>query len=121
MNMQTKTRFGTLSASTINGTDVVNSNGDNLGHIEDLMIDFESGRIAYAVLSFGGFLGIGDKLFAVPTEAMRLDKDNEQIIFDVDKDRLKNAPGFDKDNWPMTPNQDWYNSVYSYYDITPYW
>ncbi len=121
MNTPTKTRFSTLSASTINGTDVVNSNGEDLGKIEDIMIDFNEGRIAYVVLSFGGFLGIGDKLFAVPMEAMTLDTENEQVIFDVDKDRLKNAPGFNKDNWPLTPNQEWVDSVYSYYNINPYW
>jgi sporulation protein YlmC with PRC-barrel domain len=121
MNTPTNTRFSTLSASTLNGTDVVNSNGENLGNIEDIMIDFNEGRIAYVVLSFGGFLGIGDKFFAVPMEAMTLDTENEQVIFDVDKDRLKNAPGFNKDNWPLTPNQEWYDTVYSYYDINPYW
>ncbi|MEQ8672210.1 MAG: PRC-barrel domain-containing protein [Aggregatilineales bacterium] len=121
MNMHTKTKFATLSASTINGTDVVNSAGENLGNIEDIMIDFNAGRIAYAVLSFGGFLGLGEKYFAVPMEAMMLDTENERVIFDVDKDRLKNAPGFNKDNWPQTPNQEWYDTVYSYYDIVPYW
>ena len=121
MNMHTKTNFATLSASTINGTDVVNSAGENLGNIEDIMIDFNAGRIAYAVLSFGGFLGLGEKFFAVPMEAMMLDTDNERVIFDVDKDRLKNAPGFNKDDWPQTPNQEWYDTVYSYYDIVPYW
>ena len=72
-----------LSASTINGDAVVNSNGDKLGQIEELMIDLDNGRVAYAVLSFGGFLGIGDKLFAIPFEALQLDTENHRFVLDV--------------------------------------
>src|SRR5512135_141884 len=88
-----------MSASTLTGDSVVNAKGEDLGSIEDIMIHIDSGRIAYAVLSFGGFLGMGDKLFAIPWEALTLDEDNHQFILDIDKDKLENAPGFDKDNW----------------------
>jgi len=110
-----------LSASTINGTSVVNSAGEDLGKIEELMIDLNTGQIAYAVLSFGGFLGLGDKLFAIPFEALQVDTENEVIVFDVDKQTLENAPGFDKDNWPDTAERTWLVGVYEYYGYNPYW
>jgi len=110
-----------LSASSLNGTNVVNPMGENLGHVEDLMIDLNTGRILYTVLSFGGILGIGNKLFAVPFEAFGIDQDNEDFILDVDQERLKNAPGFDKNDWPATDDADFNAEVYRYYNIEPYW
>ena len=110
-----------LSSSTLTGDDVVNAQGEDLGKIEDFMLDLENGRIRYAVLSFGGFLGMGDKLFAIPPEALRIDTENKRVILDVDKSRLENAPGFDKDNWPDTSDNDWQVEVYDYYGYTPYW
>ena len=89
-----------LSASTLIGDRVVNLKGEDLGKIEDFMLDPEQGRVGYAVLSFGGFLGMGDKLFAVPMQALKLAREEKRFILDVDKERLKNAPGFDKNHWP---------------------
>ena len=86
-----------LSASTLAGDPVSNSEGEKLGKIEDFMIDLDSGRIAYAVLSFGGFLGVADKLFAIPWEALRLDTESHEFVLNVNKRALQNAPGFDKD------------------------
>jgi len=110
-----------LSASTINHTGVENPQGEDLGRIEELMIDLNSGRIAYAVLSFGGFLGMGDKFFAIPWEVLKVDTDREKVILDVEKDLLKYAPGFDKDNWPDTSEHAWLVDVYNYYGSRPYW
>lgn len=110
-----------LSTSSLHGTDVTNPQGENLGHIEDIMIDLNTGRILYTVLSFGGILGIGNKLFAVPFESFTVDQNNENFILDYDKEWLKNSPGFDKDNWPATDDVTFYNEVYSYYDVEPYW
>ena len=110
-----------LSASTINGTTVENANREHLGKIEELMIDLNNGRVNYAVLSFGGFLGVGNKLFAIPFEALRFDTVNEKVILDVDKEVLENAPGFDQDNWPDTTEHAWLVDVYDYYGYRPYW
>jgi len=110
-----------LSSSTIKGDDVVNAQGEDLGSIDDLMIDLERGRIAYAVLSFGGFLGMGDKLFAIPWEAMTVDQDNKRLVLNIDKELLKQAPGFDKNNWPDMADPAWGAEVYSYYGYRPYW
>lgn len=110
-----------LSANTMIGDEVRNNQGDDLGKIEDLMVDVSSSRVAYAVLSFGGFMGIGDKLFAVPLEALKFDTDENCFVLDVDKQQLKNAPGFDKDNWPDMADPTWASSVHTYYHVDPYW
>ena len=110
-----------LSATTLIGDKVVNRQGEDLGKIEDFMLDPEQGRVGYAVLSFGGFLGMGDKLFAVPMQALKLSREDKRFILDVDKEKLKNAPGFDKDNWPDISDRSFGSSVYSYYNTRPYW
>ncbi len=110
-----------LSASTIIGDSVRNPAGEDLGSIKELMLDVHNGRIAYAVLSFGGFLGFGSKLFAVPWPALTLDADNHCFVLNADKERLEQAPGFDKDNWPHTGERQWQTEVHSFYNIDPYW
>ena len=85
------------------------------------MLDMRSGRIAYAVLSFGGFLGMGEKLFAVPWNALTLDTDNKRSILNVEKDRLKDAPGFDNDNWPDMADTTWATGIHDYYGTQPYY
>jgi sporulation protein YlmC with PRC-barrel domain len=117
---ETLTR-NTLSASTIIGDPVHNAMDENLGKIEDLMIDLSSGRIAYAVLSFGGFLGMGNKLFAVPFRAMKVDTEKHAFVLDVPKDRLKDAPGFDKDNWPDVSDMGYRSQIYSFYNVPKDW
>jgi sporulation protein YlmC with PRC-barrel domain len=110
-----------LSASTLSGDKVFNPAGEDLGKIEDFMLDMESGRIVYAVLSFGGVFGVGDKLFAVPPEALSLDEDKRCFVLDANKSDLKNAPGFEKDDWPDFADRGWGTQVYSYYGRKPYW
>jgi sporulation protein YlmC with PRC-barrel domain len=110
-----------LSSTSIVDNDVVNARGENLGHVEDLMIDLDRGCIAYAVLSFGGVLGIGDKLFAVPWNALKLDTIEERFILDVPRERLENAPGFDKDHWPGVHDRTEMTKIYDYYDQEVYW
>src|SRR5437870_8006946 len=104
-----------ITAKKLIGDPVVNRRGEDLGKIEDFVIDPKSGRVDYAVLSFGGFLGMGDKLFAVPLEAMKLSREEKRFILDVDKERLKHAPGFDKDNWPEASDRAFGTKVYAYY------
>ncbi|CAN5462068.1 hypothetical protein BH23BAC4_BH23BAC4_14410 [soil metagenome] len=110
-----------LSSSSITNDQVVNPQGEDLGNIKDLMIDTEQARVVYAVLSFGGFVGLGDKLFAIPLEAFRLDTENKRLVLDVPKDRFENAPGFDKDNWPRSADQGFVNDVYEYYGYDAYY
>ena len=92
-----------MGANTLTGDDVVNHKGEALGDIKEIMLDMRNGRVAYAVMSFGGFLGMGDKLFAVPWSALTLDTVNKRFVMSVEKDRLENAPGFDQEHgriWP---------------------
>lgn len=110
-----------LSASTLTGTSVENPDGEDLGKLEELMVDLTNGRFAYAVLSFGGILGIGNKLFAIPWDALYVDTENEVIVLDIDKQTLEKAPGFDKDNWPDTSDHAWLVDIYKYYGYPPYW
>ena len=88
-----------MSAETMIGTAVQNAAGEDLGEIKDIMFDLRHGRIAYAVLSFGGFLGLGDKLFAIPWEAFSLSHQGDMFILRVPRERLEQAPGFDQDHW----------------------
>jgi len=109
-----------LSADSIKGDKVVNRDGEHLGKIEELMIDLQDGRVAYAVLSFGGFLGMGSKLFAIPWKALTLRVHEHTFLLDIPKDVLKRAEGFDKDHWPTT-NREWLANMYKFYGYQPYW
>jgi len=119
--MENKRYRRVLSAGTLAGDRVRNEAGDDLGKIEELMIDVPSGRVAYAVLSFGGFLGMGNKLFAVPWNALTVDEQEHEFILNVDKEVLENAPGFDKDNWPDMADPNWGSQIYNHYGYTADW
>ena len=104
-----------MGAETLIGNDVYNLEDEDLGDIKEIMLDMDSGEVSYAVLSFGGFLGIADKLFAVPWSALKLDTKNKRFTLDVDKEKLESAPGFDKDNWPDMADPTWQDTIHSYY------
>lgn len=107
-----------LSASSLASDDVYNPKGEKLGSIKELMLNIESGKICYAVLSFGGFLSLGEKLFAVPWSALTVDTENKRLVMDTDEARLENAPGFDADNWPNMADATWEKTVHGYYGTT---
>lgn len=109
-----------MGADTLIGNDVYNRQEEDLGDIKEIMLDMRTGRIAYAVLSFGGILSIGEKLFAVPWEALTLDTINKRFILDVEKSRLESAPGFDKDKWPDMADTSWAADIHAYYGTKPY-
>jgi sporulation protein YlmC with PRC-barrel domain len=110
-----------MAAATLDGNKVLSSDGDDVGKVKDIMLDLRSGRIAYAVLSSGGFLGIGDKLLAIPWHALTLDTERKCFQLATSSERIKNAPGFDKDHWPSMADQTWATSVHQYYGSEPYW
>ncbi len=109
-----------MGAATLVGNDVYNLENEDVGEIREIMLDMRSGRVGYAVLSFGGFLGVGKKLFAVPWDALKLDTDNKRFTLNVAKDRLEQAPGFDRDHWPDMADTSWAKEIHSYYGIRPY-
>lgn len=109
-----------MGASTLIGNDVYNHKGEELGDIKEIMLDTGNGKVGYAVLSFGGFLGMGEKLFAVPWNALTLDTKNKRFVLSVEKDRLKDAPGFHKDRWPDMADQSWVREIHAYYGTKRY-
>lgn len=109
-----------MSASSLRSNEVYDGKSEELGSIKEIMIDMRSGRVAYAVMSFGGFLGMGGKLFAVPWEALKLDTKNKRFILDVQKDQLESAPGFDKNQWPNMADPSWAKAIHSYYLTQPH-
>ena len=108
-----------MGADTLIGNDVYNKQTEDLGDIKEIMLDMRTGRVSYAVLSFGGFMGMGEKLFAVPWEALRLDTENKRFVLDVTKARLEGAPGFDKQHWPDMADATWERSIHDYYGTRP--
>jgi sporulation protein YlmC with PRC-barrel domain len=108
-----------MGADTLLGNDVYNENEEDLGDVKEIMLDMTNGQVAYAVLSYGGFLGMGERLFAVPWDALKLDTANKRFILNVDKVRLENAPGFDKDHWPDMADQTWRDEIEAFYQNRP--
>jgi sporulation protein YlmC with PRC-barrel domain len=110
-----------LAASSLTGDKVRNRAGEDLGKVDEIMLDLHNGHVAYVVVSYGGVLGMGNKLFAVPWNAFTIDEDEKTFVLDIQKERLENAPGFDKDNWPDMADQTWASGVYKYYGTRPDW
>ncbi|MBA3537437.1 MAG: PRC-barrel domain-containing protein [Tatlockia sp.] len=104
-----------VNSEDVVGVEVENTQGENLGKIEALMVDKSSGKVAYVVLSFGGFLGMGDKLFAMPWHIFSFNPEREKFIISLSKEKLQNSPGFDKDHWPDMTSSSWTNSIRDYY------
>jgi sporulation protein YlmC with PRC-barrel domain len=104
-----------MGADTLMGNDVYNNEGDSLGDIKEIMIDMASGAVSYAVLSFGGLMGMGEKLFAVPWKALTLDTVNKRFTLNVSEEALVRAPGFDKENWPSMSDKSWAETVHKFY------
>lgn len=104
-----------MGANTLVGNDVYNKDKVNIGDIKEIMIDMRTGTVSYAVLAFGGFLGMGEKLFAVPWDALALDTENKRFVLDVNKEQLKDAPGFDKNKWPDMADATWQAGIHDFY------
>jgi len=110
-----------VRASELLGKDIKNHDGKDMGDISELAIDLRSGRAAYAIISFGGFLGIGDKLVAVPFQVLTPSADGKYLVLDVPKEKLEKAPRFDKKEWPDMDNEKWGREIHTFYGVEPYW
>lgn len=106
------------SANKLIGMDIHNQAGEELGTVDDIILDNQEGRIAYAVVSYGGILGIGEKHFAVPWQAFSAEGD--MLTLNIDKERLKSAPGFEKGNLPNQADPMFHEEVHEFYDTEPY-
>jgi sporulation protein YlmC with PRC-barrel domain len=107
-----------MGAETLLGNEVYNRDREHLGDIKEIMPNTKSGDVSYAVLSFGGILGLGDKLFATPWKALKLDTVNKCFVLNVAKESLNKAPGFNKDNWPDMADPTWMQSISDYYQTS---
>ena len=103
-----------LTATSIIGDSLENNEGENLGEIDNLMINVHTGLVEYAVIESGSFLGMGGKLFAIPFKELRVNPAKKVFVFNRDKDYLKKSPGFDKTHWPDT-NDHYFDYVDNYY------
>jgi sporulation protein YlmC with PRC-barrel domain len=104
-----------LTATSMIGDGIENLQGEHLGKIKDLMVDLQSGSITYVVIEYGGFLGMGEKLFALPFKAIQLDQVNRKFTLNIDQALFEKAPGFDKHHWPATNSHAYFQEVGSYW------
>ncbi len=109
-----------IRTASITGTEVRNRHAEKLGTIQDLVIDVRRGRVAYAALSFGGFLGIGDKLFMIPWNALVYHSGLNEFVLDIDREVLEKAPGFDKNHWPDMADEVYGAEIHRHYGQKPY-
>lgn len=117
---QMRKAFNTCRSSKLIGKSVQNAEGKDLGEIHEIVIDPTSGRIAYGVLSFGGWMGLGDKLFAVPWQSFKSGAE-EKLVLNVNKQALENAKGFDADHYPDMADQRWATETHRTFAAKPYW
>jgi len=110
-----------IAADKVEGTPVVNPTGEKLGSIERVMIDKPSGKVAYAVMSFGGFLGIGDRHHALPWGALKYDTELDGYVVNLDRQRLKNAPTFGREDTMDLEDPAMGRRLHDYYGVRPYW
>lgn len=104
--------------------DVVNGAGEDLGQVQEFMIDMTTGRVAYVVVAFGGTLGFSDKWIAMPFEALCWAPDHKKFTIDLKPEVLQQAPGIDKQKWPdhyMESDSGWLDDLYNHYSCKPYW
>lgn len=117
--MDTRTSsMNMISSEDVEGTDVHGPTRDKIGDIDHLMIDKQSGRVVYAVITFGGFLGLGQSHYPLPWSALRYDTQLGGYMTDVTEEQLRNAPEFSDDSYS---NRDWEQRVHQHYRAQPYW
>ena len=105
-----------VKTSEVINVEVKNNDREKLGKIEDIMLDKLEGAVRYVVLSFGGIMGLGDKLFALPWKSISYEPEEQCFILNISKERLQNAPGFNKDAWPDMAEPEWQELIKSYYN-----
>ncbi len=104
-----------LTATSIMGDQVESPEGENLGKIDNLMINVRTGKVEYVVVEYGSFLGIGGKLFAIPFQELRVAPEKHAFVVNRDKDYLRMSPGFDRNHWPDTNDHGYYGDVDTYW------
>ena len=107
--------------SSLLGSTVKNLQGKDLGTLKDLVVSPGDNRVVYAVMSFGGVLGLGEKLFAIPLSALKPAAEAKGFVLEITPEQLHNAPEFNQNNWPQMTDPQWIAGVYTFYGLQPYW
>lgn len=110
-----------IGADRVDGTAVYNAAGERLGDIHDVMIDKVSGRVAYAIMSFGGFLGIGEKYHPLPWNVLKYSTEQGGYVVNLSKDQLEGGPSYDEGDDPAWGDRDYEKKLHDYYGLPPYW
>ncbi len=110
-----------ISAGKVQGTNVYNTSGDSLGDIHDVMIDKKTGKIAYAVMSFGGFLGIGERYHPLPWPTLKYNTQQGGYVVGLTKDQLEKAPTYGIKETPAWGDRGYEKTIHDYYGVAPYW
>lgn len=118
--LKTETRR-LISSENVQGTDVYNTQGEKLGAVDCVMIDKQKGNIAYAVMSFGGFLGMGEKRHPLPWSSLLYDRNKDAYIVRLSKDQLESAPNLERGKYDRLGEREYDESVYAHYRANPYW
>jgi sporulation protein YlmC with PRC-barrel domain len=108
--------YSLISAAKVQGTDVYNTGGEHIGDLDDVMIDKTSGKVAYAVITFGGFLGMGKERRALPWSVLAYDTDKDGYVTQASDDTLKNTPDLGDYG-----DREWGAQLHKYYGVSPYW
>jgi sporulation protein YlmC with PRC-barrel domain len=117
--MKEQARF--IPTSRLTQYDVINKKGQDMGQVQNFIVDMVAGRIAFVIVSFEGFLGISDKWFAMPWALMTWSVEHKKFILDMPKETLEKAPGMDKNKWPDQVNFEFIAQTYAHFGVAPYW
>ncbi len=109
-----------ISADKVSGTDVYNPEGESLGEVKDVMLDKQSGRVAYAIMSYGGFIGMGKDYFPLPWSTLHYDTDKGGYVVNLSKDQLKGGPHYEPARIPEW-DRAYEGKIHDYYKVPPYW
>jgi uncharacterized protein YrrD len=117
--LEQRETYSLIGANKVNGTNIYNPEGDHLGEVDEVMIDKLSGKVAYAVATFGGFLGMGQSRYALPWTVLSYDTGKGGYVVNLDADKLKNAPKYEDET--RLSDREWGTRLHDYYGIPPYW
>jgi sporulation protein YlmC with PRC-barrel domain len=106
-------------ATSLCAQTLIDSTGDVMGSIVDVLLDLERGRVAYALVACGGFVGVGERMFAVPWTALQ--HDGAQFVLNGNRSLLESGPSFDREHWSDTPEQGWHERVHAHFHARPFW
>lgn len=119
--VSTKTAHPLISSDRVEGTDVYNTQGEKLGHIDCVMLDKKKGNVAYAIMSFGGFLGMGEDYHPLPWQSLDYHEDKDGYVVNLSKEQLQGAPTLKRNQYNRLDDDGYGRNIYSYYDVVPYW